>query len=78
MSGLNKAAQVTGEQMKVVLNPDQDYVAEIRERIKSNNGHCPCSVEKNKDTKCMCKEFREQIDRAEPGYCHCELYYVEE
>ena len=30
------------------------------------------------DTKCMCKQFREQI--ADPdfeGYCHCMLYYKE-
>lgn len=64
--------------MKVILNPDGEYVKEIRERIKSNNGHCPCAIEKNKDTKCMCKDFREQIDRAETGYCHCELYCVTE
>lgn len=25
------------------------------------------------DTKCMCKEFREQ----ESGWCHCGLYYKE-
>lgn len=62
--------------MKVILNPDGNYVKEIRERIRSNDGYCPCSVEKNKDTKCMCKNFREQIDRGEIGYCHCELYCV--
>ena len=34
------------------------------------------SLPKSEDTKCMCKEFREQI--ADPdfkGYCHCMLYY---
>ena len=63
--------------MKVILNPNQDYVAEIRAKIKANNGHCPCSTEKTKDTKCMCREFRKQIEREEPGYCHCELYCIE-
>ena len=34
------------------------------------NGFCPCSLEKNEDTKCMCKEFREMAS----GTCHCGLY----
>lgn len=63
--------------MKVSLNPDAEYVKEIRAKLKANNGHCPCAIEKTKDTKCMCKEFREQIDREEPGFCHCELYYAQ-
>ena len=29
---------------------------------------------KNADTKCMCKEFRDQISRNEQGYCYCGLY----
>lgn len=29
-----------------------------------------CSLEKNEDTKCMCKEFREMAS----GTCHCGLY----
>lgn len=63
--------------MKVSLNPDGEYVKEIRVKLKANNGYCPCAIEKTRDTKCMCKQFREQIDRGEPGYCHCELYHVE-
>ena len=35
-----------------------------------DNGFCPCSLEKNEDTKCMCKEFREMAS----GTCHCGLY----
>ncbi len=60
--------------MKVSLNPDGEYVKKIRAKLKANNGYCPCAIEKTRDTKCMCKQFREQIDRGEPGYCHCELY----
>ena len=31
---------------------------------------------KTEDTKCMCKEFRDQIkDPNFEGYCHCLLYY---
>ena len=49
------------------------WKCDIKKRIKDNGGHCPCQIEKTKDTKCMCKSFKEQ----ESGYCHCGLYYKE-
>lgn len=61
--------------LKIKLNPDEEEVREIKRAIKENNGHCPCTLRRDKTTKCMCKEFREQN---EPGYCHCGLYYKEE
>lgn len=45
----------------------------IKQQVKDNDGFCPCKILKNKDTKCMCKEFREQ----EKGVCHCGLYIKE-
>ena len=59
--------------MKIKLNPDQEYVQYIRKKIKENGGYCPCKFERSRDTKCMCKEFREQKD----GMCHCGLYIKE-
>ena len=62
--------------MKVIQNPDTEFVAEMRKNLKENSNYCPCSIVRSKDTKCMCKQFREQI--ADPdfeGYCHCMLYY---
>lgn len=59
------------------VNPDAEYAAEMRQKLKENNMFCPCSLERNKDTKCRCKEFRDQIERGEEGYCHCGLYYYE-
>lgn len=56
--------------MKIELNPDKSFVKEFRQAIKENEGYCPCRKEKTADTKCMCKEFREQ----EEGTCHCGLY----
>ena len=56
--------------MKIRQNPDKEFVAEIKQRLKENNGYCPCSLIKSEDTKCMCKEFRE----ADEGMCHCGLY----
>lgn len=62
--------------MKITLNPDPEIVASIREGLKRKDGHCPCVMEISDDTKCMCKEFREQIKDPEfEGYCHCMLYY---
>lgn len=56
--------------MKIVTNPDTEYVKEVKKQLKSNSGYCPCKLEKTKDTKCMCKEFRDQ----ESDMCHCGLY----
>jgi hypothetical protein len=50
------------KKMKIVeVNPD------IRELVKQADGYCPCAVQRTPDTKCMCKEFREQTS----GLCHC-------
>jgi len=56
--------------MAIKLNPDKEFVKEFIEKVKNNDGYCPCRVSKTPDTKCMCKEFREQ----EEGECHCGLY----
>lgn len=62
--------------MKIVENEDKEVVRIIREGLKNTGGYCPCRREKNEDTKCMCKEFREQIkDPNYEGYCHCMLFY---
>ena len=59
--------------MIIRQNPDKDYVKEVRDRLKSNGGYCPCRLEKTADTKCMCKEFRDQSS----GMCHCGLFIKE-
>lgn len=62
--------------MAVTLNPDAELVKTVKEGLRMKNGHCPCVLEVSEDTKCMCKEFREQIADPEfEGYCHCMLYY---
>lgn len=62
--------------MAVKLNPNKEIVDTIKEGLKRNGGYCPCRIEKTKETKCMCKEFRDQIkDPNFEGYCHCMLYY---
>jgi ferredoxin-thioredoxin reductase catalytic subunit len=62
--------------MKVGFNPDTQRAEEIKQLVKDNDGYCPCRIYKNEDTKCMCKEFRDQIkDESFEGLCHCGLYY---
>ena len=58
---------------KVRLSEDAEIVKAIKEGLKKNDGYCPCRIEKSPDTKCMCKEFREQ----ESGECHCGLFVKE-
>lgn len=64
--------------MHVIQNPDSEYAAEVKRRLKENNGYCPCALVKNKDTKCRCKSFRDQIENSEPGPCNCGLWIAEE
>ena len=64
--------------MKVRLNENKEMVDMVKEGLKARGGYCPCRREMTEDTKCMCKEFREQIADPEfEGYCHCMLYYKE-
>lgn len=56
--------------MVVRLSDDKELVQDIRKQLKENGGYCPCRIEKTEDTKCMCKEFREQDE----GECHCGLF----
>lgn len=64
--------------MIIGYNTDEKLVKMIKEGLKKRGGYCPCVVEKNEDTKCMCKEFRDQIkDPNFSGYCHCRSYYKE-
>lgn len=59
----------------IKLNPDKEFVKNFKEKLKENQGFCPCRIIKNVDTKCMCKEFREQVFSNVEGWCHCGLYY---
>ncbi len=62
--------------MKISLNPDKEVVKVVQEGLKRRGGYCPCRREMTEDTKCMCKEFRDQIANPEyEGFCHCMLYY---
>ena len=64
--------------MKIRLNENKEIADMVKEGLKARGGYCPCRREMTEDTKCMCKEFREQIADPEfEGYCHCMLVYKE-
>ena len=58
--------------MKIIQNPNKEEVNYIKEKIQENDGYCPCQLEKNEATKCICKKF---LNQKEVGWCHCGLYY---
>jgi len=62
--------------MTVKVVKDFNKVNEIRKKLKESGGYCPCRLTKNEDTKCPCKEFRNQIEERKSGECHCGLYTV--
>lgn len=59
--------------LKIKKNPDEEIVSEIQAKLKQTNGNCPCVLPSawSIDTKCPCKDFREQTSE---GECHCGLY----
>ena len=62
--------------MKIRLNENEEIVKAVKDGLARTGGYCPCVRERSEDTKCMCKQFREQIkDLDFEGYCHCMLYY---
>ena len=42
--------------------------------LAENDWYFPCQWPRTADTKCKCRDFREQ---KEPGPCHCGLYIKE-
>lgn len=62
--------------MPIRLNENEEVVRVVREGLKKRGGYCPCRREDSEDTKCICREFREQMNDPDfEGYCHCMLYY---
>lgn len=57
--------------MKIVKNPNTEKAEKIAQAVKNNDGYCPCLIERNEDTRCMCKEF---LERNSTGECRCGLF----
>lgn len=60
--------------IQITTNPNIELVAEIRAKIRENQGHCACAITFDDSNMCICKDFRDQIAREESGECHCGLY----
>lgn len=67
-----KQEQEPDEPFKIYVNPDEEFFEKISKKVKDNDGYCPCMLVRNKDTRCMCKEF---MDKQENGFCRCRRYY---
>lgn len=57
---------------KTYKNPNEEEYNEIVAAVDANEGYCPCALEKNDDTKCTCKDFRDSEDT---DFCHCGRFY---
>ena len=57
--------------LKISINTNKSIRESIQRALKENGGYCPCRIDKSEDTKCICKDFREQKTE---GACHCGLY----
>lgn len=57
--------------LKIIKNPHTDIYENVIAEVKANDGYCPCRLERTLETKCPCKEFREQTKE---GECHCGAY----
>lgn len=54
---------------------DKELLDEIHKQLAEHDGHCPCQFDDNsKDTKCICKMFKEQIKKESFGECPCGRY----
>ena len=60
------------KEFEILKNPYEEELKEIIEAVEANGGYCPCAMEKNDDTHCMCKEFR---DSKNTDFCHCGRFY---
>ncbi len=59
--------------LKIIKNPDEETFKSVIAEVKANDGYCPCVLPSawSADTKCPCKNFREQTTE---GECHCGAY----
>ena len=57
--------------LKIIKKPDVKTYNEDILAVKDHDGHRPCELVKTKDTKCPCKNFKNQNIE---GECHCGRY----
>lgn len=61
---------------KFRLSDNTEVVNTVKEGLKRTGGYCPCRLQRTEENKCICREFREQLEDPDfYGHCHCGLYY---
>lgn len=56
--------------MRIEQIKNKQQVAIIRQKIRQNDGYCPCKLIKDDTTRCPCESFR----NGPLGGCECGLY----
>ena len=61
---------------KIVLGDDKTLIAEVNRQLQETRGYCPCALEWNESTKCICSAFKEALLREEEIECNCGKYKI--
>ncbi len=61
---------------KIVLNDDLALVAEVNRQLQETKGYCPCALEWNNNTRCICSTFRKALANEEETECACGKYKI--
>lgn len=61
---------------KIVLSDDKELIAEVNRQLQETRGYCPCALEWNDSTKCVCEAFKESLAKCEEVECNCGKYKI--
>lgn len=61
---------------KIVLSDDLALVAEVNRQLQETKGYCPCAIEWNDSTKCICATFKASLAKEEECECNCGKYKI--
>ena len=61
---------------KIVLNDDKALIDEVNRQLQETRGYCPCALEWNDNTKCICSTFKEYLAKGEEVECNCGKYKI--
>ena len=61
---------------KIVLGDDKSLIAEVNRQLQETRGYCPCALEWNDSTRCICSAFKESLLKEEECECNCGKYKI--
>ena len=61
---------------KIVLGDDKSLIAEVNRQLQETRGYCPCALEWNDSTRCICSAFKESLHKEEECECNCGKYKI--